>query len=127
LLKIDDPTTISVIDFNRLPQRPIYRSHVNVCCPVIIKLSNAADKRLIFSHLKNLKEHNAAKHERFLRPQYVTKHLPKKFQDKRRLLLPAFKKAREQNKITSWRAVNGHYALFVDNIRVELPEDDSSS
>jgi len=24
-------------------------------------------------------------------------------------------------KKTSWRAVNGHYALFVDNVRVDLP------
>jgi len=32
------------------------------------------------------------------RPQYLTEHLPKQFQDGRRLLLPAFKKAREENK-----------------------------
>jgi len=64
-LKIDDPTTISMIDFHRLPQRPIYRDHVKVCRPVIIKLSNAADKHPIFSHLKNLKIHNAARREQF--------------------------------------------------------------
>jgi len=74
-----------------------------------------------------LKEHNAARYERFLRPQYVTEHLPQQFQDERGLLLPAFKKAREENKKTSWRTVNGHYALFIDNVRVDLPEDDSSS
>jgi len=97
-LKIDDPTTISMIDFHRLPQRPIYRGHVKVCCPVIIKLSNAADKHLIISHLKNLKIRNAVRRERFLRPQYGTEHLPKQFQDERRLLMPAFKKTREENK-----------------------------
>jgi len=46
-----------------------------------------------------LKEHNAARRQRFLRPEYVTEHLPKQFQDERRLLLPAFKKALEENKI----------------------------
>jgi len=71
--------TISMIDFHTLPQRPIYRGHVKVCRPVIIELSNATDKHLIFSHLKNLKEHNAARREQLLRPQYVTEHLPMKF------------------------------------------------
>jgi len=56
------------------------KDHVKVCRPVIIKLSNAADKHLIFSHLKILKIHNAVRRERFLRPQYETEHLPSQFQ-----------------------------------------------
>jgi len=51
-LKIDDPTPIPMIAFHRLPQRPIYGGHVKVCRPVIIKLSNAADKHLIFLAFK---------------------------------------------------------------------------
>jgi len=62
-LKIEDLTIISMVDFHRLPQRPIYRDYVELCRPVIIKLSNTADKHLIFSHLKNLKEYNAARAE----------------------------------------------------------------
>jgi len=34
-----------------------------------------------------------------------------------------FKEARRLYKKTFWRAENGHYALYVNNIKVELPTD----
>jgi len=65
--------------------------------PVIIKLVSATDKRLIYSHLKKLKTYNTLRCVMNLKPQYVTEHLPKKFQEERRLLLPVpvFKEAQE--------------------------------
>ena len=56
-----------------------------------------------------------------LRPQYVTEHLPKKFHEERKKLLPAFREARVQGHKTLWGAENGQYALYVKNVRVRFP------
>ena len=57
-----------------------------------------------------------------MKPQYITEHLPKPFQKKKKLLLPAFKAARQQKKKTNWVAENGHYNLYINNVKYELPE-----
>ena len=57
-LKIEDPSKIAMADCHRLPQRIIPKNKVRVNRPIIIKLTNADDKHLIFSHLKNLKIYN---------------------------------------------------------------------
>ena len=52
---------------------------------------------------------------------YITEHLPKLFQEERKLLMPYFKKARSLKQKTNWRAENGHYCLYIDNIKVDIP------
>ena len=121
-LNITDPSNIALADFHRLPQQPVMKDGVKVNRPIIIKLTNAADKHLIFSSLKHLKAHNNKRRSQFVKPQYITEHLPKPFQKERKLLLPAFKAARQQKKKTNWIAENGHYNLYINNIKYELPE-----
>ena len=121
-LQIEDPSTIMLTDYHRLPQHPIYRNDTKVTRPIIIKLINSSDKHLIFGSLKNLKQFN---NERKLNQQksvYITEQLPKQFQLERKALLPAFKEAKALKKQTRWRAVNGHYYLFIDNIKVSATE-----
>ena len=117
-LQIKDPSTILLADYHRLPQHPIYRDGLKVNRPVIIKLTNSNDKRLIFSHLNNLKAFNNTRKLNKQKPVYITEHLPKQFQLERKALLPTFKKAKAMMKKTSWRAENGHYCLYVDNVKV---------
>ena len=57
-LLIDDPSTISFADYHRLPQQPIFRNNYEVHRPIIIKLTNSTDKKLIYTELKNLKKNN---------------------------------------------------------------------
>ena len=52
--QIANPSTISFVDLHRLPHTPICRNREKVTRPIIIKLPNAADKRLIYSKLKHL-------------------------------------------------------------------------
>ena len=121
-LKIEDPQKIIMADYHRLPQRPIFNPRKRICRPVIIKFTNAAsDKHTVFSHVKNLKRCNEARRLENLQPQYVTEHLPKKFVEERKKLMPAFKEARLQSKKTVWRVENGHYTLYIDNQRAPLP------
>jgi len=119
-LKIQNPSTIVMADFHRLPQQPIYKQRTKINRPVIVKLTNAADKHRIFSCLKHLKSHNDNRRLVNLGPQYITEHLPKKFQEEKKLLLPHFKEARKLKKKTYWKAEKGHYALYIDNIKVDL-------
>ena len=58
-LCIEDPTLIPIADYHRLPQRPIYdRTGARIMRPIIIKLTNASDKRKIYNNVKNLKAFN---------------------------------------------------------------------
>ena len=79
-LNITDPSNIALADFHRLPQLPVKKDGVKINRPIIIKLTNAADKHLIFSSLKHLKAHNNKRRSQFMKPQYITEHLPKPFQ-----------------------------------------------
>ena len=106
-------------DFHRLPQKPLFNNEgQRISHPVIIKLTSMADKRLIFSLARKLKAHNDLRRQENLRPQCITEHLLKKFQEERKKLLPAFREASVQGHKTLWRAENGQYALYVNNVRV---------
>ena len=119
-LQISNPSSISFVDLHRLPQRPIYRNRKKVTRPIIIKLSNAADKRLIYSKLKHLKSYNEKRSLNNSAPAYITDHLPKKFLEEKKLLLPQFKEARRLNKKTYWRPENGKYNLYVNDVKIVL-------
>ena len=51
---------------------------------------------------------------------YITDHLPAKFQEQRKLLLPCYKEAKKNKKKTIWKALDGNYTLFTDNKQVDL-------
>ena len=68
------------------------------------------DKQQIFQHVKNLKAYNA---ERQLKKKeslyiYINEHLPKKFQEQRKLLLPAYKDAKKNKKKVMWKTMNSN-------------------
>ena len=44
---IDIPLTISVANYHSLPQQPFFRNNHKVHRPIIIKLTNSTDKKLI--------------------------------------------------------------------------------
>ena len=69
------------------PQKPISRNNHKVHRPIIIKLANSTDKKLIFTKLKNLKKYNEIRKSVNKKPHYVTEHLPKQFQQERKALL----------------------------------------
>ena len=100
---------IMLADCHRLPQHPLLKNGMKVNRPIIIKLTNSNDKRLIFGSLKNLKQFNHAKKLNQQNSVYITEHLPKQFQLERKALLPAFKKAKALKKKTSWRAENDYH------------------
>ena len=116
-LQIKEPRTIELIDCHRLTQSPIFKNNIKVNRPVIIKLAKEIDRRIIFSKLKNLKHYNEARKSQNKRPHYITEHLPKQFQVEGKALLPHFKEARRLNKKTSWKAENGHYNLYIENVK----------
>ena len=99
-LKISDPTTIPLLNSHRLSPRPVYKHGIKVNRPSIIKVSNASDKRRLFSDLKKLKSYNENRKEMNLSSVYVTEHLPKLFQKEWKLLLPFCKNAKSLNKKT---------------------------
>ena len=45
------------------------------------------------------------------------------FQLECKALLPSFKEAKALKKKTSWRAENGHYCLYIDNVKVSAEND----
>ena len=57
-MNITNPSNIALADYHRLPQQPVMKDGVKINRPIIIKLTNAADKHLIFSSLKHLKAHS---------------------------------------------------------------------
>ena len=118
-LQIKEPRTMEYIDCHRLPQRPIFKNNIKVNRPVIKKLAKEIDRRIIFSKLKNLKYYNEARKSQNKRLHYITEDLPKQFQVERKVLLPHFKGARRLNKKTSWKAENGHYNLYIDNVKFQ--------
>ena len=121
VLQIKDLSEIALADCHRLPQSTIFNNRKEkLTRPIIIKLINALDKRRIFRNLHNLKPYNQ---QRCLSQQsavYVTEHLPKQFQEERKQLLPRFKEAKRLSKKIFWKTEDGHYALYIDNIKVKL-------
>ena len=53
-LLISESKSLPLADYHRLTQQPIFKLGRKTTRPIIIKLTNAADKRKIFSYLKNL-------------------------------------------------------------------------
>ena len=51
-LLISDPKSLSLVDYHRFPQQPIFKFGRKTIRPIIIKLTNAAEKRKIFGNLK---------------------------------------------------------------------------
>ena len=51
---------------------------------------------------------------------YITDHLPVKFQKQRKLPLPYYKEAKENEKKTVWKALDSNYTLFIDSKKVDL-------
>ena len=120
-LQIKDPTEIALADCHRLPQGTTFSNRKEkLTWPIIIKLINAMDKRRIFTNLHNLKPYNQQRRLSQQSAVYVTEHLPKQFQEERKQLLPRFKEVKRLSKKTFWKAEDGHYALYIDNIKVKL-------
>ena len=116
-LQIKDPSAIMLADYHRLPQHLVLKNGIKVNRSIIIKLINLNNKRLIINSLKNLKQFNNARKLNKQNSVYITEHLPKQFQLDPKALLPTFKKAKALKKKTSWRGENGHYCLYIDNVK----------
>ena len=99
-LKMADPKDVEYVDIHRLPQHPVKRNGKTVHRPIIVKLLTTNDKNVIFKNAKNLKVYNnQSKKENSTNPTiYVTEHVPHKFQQQRKLLLPQFKEAKKTKK-----------------------------
>ena len=116
-LHISDPKSLPLAHYHRLPQQPIFKFGRKTTRPIIIKLTNAADKQKIFDNLKNIKSYESTKALN-LNSVFVAEHLPEKFQQQQKLLLPEFK-VRRMNQKTVWRAEEGHYVSYIDAIKVQ--------
>ena len=88
---------------------------------LVFKLLTIHDKNLTFS-AKNLGQYNAMRKESGSTNLniYITDHLPAKFQEQRKLLLPYYKEAKKNKKKTIWKALDGNCTLFIDNKQVDL-------
>ena len=122
-----EPNSISLVDIHRLPQHPIMRQEKKVTRPIIIKLSNARDKKTILDSLVKLKKFNENKQHSLQDSTsqsgksmvYVSEHLPKEFYEQKKQLMPRFKQARSNGDKTRWSAIDGAYRLFVNGKMVE--------
>ena len=106
-----DSGDINVVDIHLLPQTPLRFQGKKVYRPIIVKLDSAMEKRLIFSKLQHLKSYNISRRMIHKPNIFVTDHLPKPFLEQKKLLMPFFKEAKRNKQKTSWRAVDGEYAL----------------
>ena len=122
-LKIDETDDMEFVDIHRLPQHPISSKGKAINRPIIVKLLSLEDKNLIFKSTRNLKDFNEKRKrdDKTSPPTYVTEHLPKKFQEQRKLLLPYYKEAKLIKQKTFWKALDGNYVLFVNGEKVEIP------
>ena len=89
----------------------------------IKKMLAMNDKNLISKSLKNLKSYNIArKVEDNTTPDiYVKEHLPKKFQDQRKRLLPIFNEARKNKQKNIWKTTESNHTLFVEGKKFNPP------
>ena len=123
-LQIVEPSSISLVDIHRLPERP---SAVELgktkTRSIIVKLATKGDKNRIYQSLKFFKFYNRQQVNPYTGKDYpnvyVTDHLPREFEKQRTLLLPLFKAARKDKKKTSWRAENGRYNLYIEGQKAE--------
>ena len=93
----------------------------NIARAIITKLKNAMDKHKLMSNLQvhNLARQNeqqsATTSQRSPKSIYVTEHLPKELQEKRKRLLSPFKEAKKLGKKISGAITNGFYCLYVND------------
>ena len=78
-----DLNSLSLVDCHRLPQRPIFKQDQKGTRPIILKLANAFDKRLILKAASKLKKykmqdlgHSLSSNEKTNKSVYITEHLP---------------------------------------------------
>ena len=90
-----DPDDVEIEEIHRLPQRPVIKDGKKVIRPIIVKLANATTKHNIFGNLKRLKTYNRAKKLEGKPLLFVTDHLPKKFLEQKKLLMPHFIQAKK--------------------------------
>ena len=95
--------------------------------PIIVKLIHTKDKPQIFSSAKNLKTYNETRrsYDEYSPYVYVTEHLPTKFQQQGKLLLPEFKEAKRNKQSAYWRVIDDNYYLFVDGVKINLPKENA--
>ena len=75
-LKIQVLSNIVMSDFPRLSRKLLFNNEgQRISRPVMIKLTSASDKRLIFSLAKKLRARNDLRRQENLWPQYITEHL----------------------------------------------------
>ena len=80
------------------------------------------DKSHIFQSAKHLRTYNKKLKDNKSLYAYICDHLLIKFQQQRKNLLPFYKKAKEKNQRTIWKAVHGEYCLYVDNQKIEITQ-----
>ena len=123
-LQIAEPSSISLVDIPRLPQRPSpVEFGKTKARPIIAKLATQDDKNWIYQPLQFLKFYNHQEVNPYTGKcypnVYITDHLPREFEKQRTLLLPLFKAARKDKKKNSWRAENGKYNLYIEGQKPE--------
>ena len=96
-----DLNSLSLVDCHRLRQRPIFKQGQKVTRPIILKLANAFDKRLILKTVSKLKKyniqdsgHSLSSNEKTSKSVYITEHLPHLLYQQKKKLLPLFKEAK---------------------------------
>ena len=109
-LKIDDPDDIELVDIHRLPQHSLMKNGKRKTRPIVIKLVNVQDKSRIFQSAKHLRTYSEKlkKEDNKSRYVYICDHLPTKFQQQQKNLLPFYKEAKKKNQKTIWKATNGN-------------------
>ena len=114
-----DPSSVSLIDIHRLPQRPVVKNGKRIVRLIIIKVATMLDKARITGSLRKLKAYNENRITKSpnenLPYVYVSDHLPKICQQQKRNLLPQFKEARKNRQKTSRKIINGDYSLLIND------------
>ena len=75
-LLILEPESVAFVDCHRLPQRSVFRGGVKKNRTIMVKLTNAMDKRLIIRSLKYLRRYNETRRSLNLDSVYISDHLP---------------------------------------------------
>ena len=75
-LLISNPKSLPLVNYYRLPQQPIFKFGRKTIRPIIIVLTNAADKQKIFGNLKNLKSYRKSLN---LNPLFSQNTYPRSF------------------------------------------------
>ena len=113
-----DLNSISLVDCHRFPRRSIFKQDQKITRPIIIKLTNAFDKSVIFNSASNLKKYNqqlsgsSATNGRNRKSVYITEHLPQQLYHQKKKLLPLVKKAKNQKQATRWAIADGSCCLY---------------